>query len=132
MKIRPKFVQKIPSDVEEGYIYISMEYDITAHRCPCGCKNKVDIPLSPSGWTIAHNGSVSIRPSISSSHLRCGSHYWIKDNEVLWCAPLSDEETKMAIKQDLKELKQNSSNKTTGVRRRFRVRNILRFLGLKN
>lgn len=88
--IRPEFVDEIPESLDEGVLYISLPYRVTAHACCCGCKTRVNTPLLPTRWNlIQNNGSVSLYPSVGNSRLRCQSHYWIRDNQVLWAQQLS-------------------------------------------
>lgn len=44
-----KFVEFIPADLEEGIVYISVEYATAAHKCACGCGSEVNTPLTPTG-----------------------------------------------------------------------------------
>lgn len=88
-----KFVQYIPDIMEEGVIYISMDFATAAHLCACGCGNEVITPFSPTDWNMTFNGeAVSLRPSIGNWSFDCRSHYWIKNNRVEWAGPWSEEE----------------------------------------
>ena len=78
-----KFVEFIPDKVEEGILYISIEYCTTIHKCVCGCGNEVVTPLSPTDWRLSFNGkTVSLYPSIGNWNFDCQSHYWIKNNKI--------------------------------------------------
>ena len=78
-----KFVEFIPDKVEEGILYISIEYCTTIHKCVCGCGNEVVTPLSPTDWILSFNGkTVSLYPSIGNWNFDCQSHYWIKNNKI--------------------------------------------------
>ena len=80
-----EFVEYIPSDLNDGVIYISIEYTTVVHRCFCGCGSKVVTPLDPSQWKLTFDGrSISLSPSIGSWDLPCRSHYWIRGNQVEW------------------------------------------------
>lgn len=84
MKIlQHKFVEFIPDVLEEGILYISIEYCTAIHKCVCGCGNEVVTPISPTDWEITFNGkSVSLSPSIGNWNFDCKSHYWIKNNTI--------------------------------------------------
>ena len=84
MKIlQHKFVEFIPDVLEEGILYISIEYCTALHKCVCGCGNEVVTPLSPTDWKITFDGkSISLDPSIGNWNFKCKSHYWITKNEV--------------------------------------------------
>lgn len=83
MRIKHKFVEFIPDEIEEGILYISIEYCTAIHRCVCGCCNEVVTPLSPTDWEITFDGkSISIYPSIGNWNFPCKSHYFITKNNV--------------------------------------------------
>ena len=72
--LQPKFVEFIPKDLEDGIIYISMEYATATHKCVCGCGLRVVTPFSPTDWTLIYDGkSVSLDPSIGNWSFPCGS-----------------------------------------------------------
>ena len=52
MKIAHRFVEFIPDQIEEGILYISIEYCTAIHKCICGCGNEVVTPLSPTDWEL--------------------------------------------------------------------------------
>lgn len=84
-RINPVFVEYVPANLEQGDLYISIEYATATHLCCCGCANKVVTPFSPTDWQFCFDGeSVSLSPSIGNWSFPCGSHYWIKCNEVRW------------------------------------------------
>lgn len=87
--ITPEFVEFIPQTLEDGVLYVSMEYTTVVHLCACGCGRKVVNPLSPAQWRLTYDGTVSLRPSVGSWDLACGSHYWIEDNRIDWSRPWS-------------------------------------------
>lgn len=83
--IRPEFVEFIPDDVKEGVLYISIRYSTATHRCPSGCGEIVVTPIKPTDWSLIWNGeSVSLYPSIGNWSLPCKSHYWIRENKIVW------------------------------------------------
>ncbi len=99
--ITPRFVQFVPEILEEGILYVSIEYATVAHRCCCGCGQEVVTPLSPTDWTITFNGeSVSLYPSIGNWSFGCRSHYWIENNRVSAAGEWSDEEVDAGRKWD--------------------------------
>ena len=78
-----KFVEFIPDVIEEGVLYISIEYCTAIHKCVCGCGNEVVTPLSPTDWELTFNGkTVSLDPSIGNWSFKCQSHYWIAKNSI--------------------------------------------------
>jgi hypothetical protein len=99
-RVRHAFVKFIPEVLGDGILYISCEYKVVAHRCCCGCGEKVDTPLSPAGWELTFNGeTVSLWPSIAGG--RCRSHYIIRRGAVQWVAPLTRAQDSIALERDL-------------------------------
>lgn len=89
--IRPSFVEFIPKELDDGVLYISEPYNIAVHKCASGCGEKVVTPLSPADWQVRRNGDVvSLYPSIGNWNFACRSHYWIRENRIVWAASMSD------------------------------------------
>ncbi len=83
--LKHRFVEFIPDTVENGTIYVSVEYATAVHRCCCGCGHEVVTPLSPTDWILSFDGrSVSLHPSIGNWSFPCQSHYWIRRNTIAW------------------------------------------------
>lgn len=81
-----QFVQVVPDKLQEGVLYVSIEYATVVHKCLCGCGKEVATPISPTDWRLTFDGdSVSLDPSIGNWGFPCRSHYWIRNNRVLWC-----------------------------------------------
>jgi len=80
------FVSKMPDVLEYGILYISLEYKVAMHKCPCGCGKEVITPFdSYKGWSIINNnGLITLEPSILNMIFECKSHYYIKNNKVVW------------------------------------------------
>lgn len=83
MTLQHKFVEFIPELIENGIIYISIEYCTAIHKCVCGCGNEVVTPLSPTDWNLTFDGeSISLNPSIGNWNFECQSHYWITNSVI--------------------------------------------------
>lgn len=80
-----EFVEFIPDVIEEGKLYVSIEYATTVHKCACGCGKEVVTPLSPTDWKLIFDGkTVSLDPSIGNWGFPCRSHYWVRNNRAVW------------------------------------------------
>ena len=91
--IKHEFVQFIPDAPEEGTVYVSIPYATAVHKCFCTCGSEVVTPLSPTDWELRFNGkTISLHPSIGSWALPCQSHYWIRNDKVIWARRWSREE----------------------------------------
>lgn len=102
-----KFVDTVPDDLEEGVLYISMEYGTVLHKCCCGCGSEVNTPLSPASWSLKYDGEhISLNPSIGNWSFPCQSHYWIKKNVVVWDRKFSNKEVELNRIED--EMQQKS------------------------
>ena len=90
-----RFVQYIPEVLDDGVLYISVEFATASHACCCGCRNEVVTPIDPEGWTLSFDGvTVSFSPSIGNWQLTCRSHYWICRNRVRWAERYSDHDNR--------------------------------------
>ena len=84
-----QFVRLVPDELQEGVLYISIEYATAVHKCMCGCGKEVATPISPTDWCMTFDGdSVSLDPSVGNWSFPCRSHYWISKNRVLWCGDM--------------------------------------------
>ena len=84
-QITHRFVERVPSPLEDGVVYVSIEFGTVIHKCCCGCGDKVVTPLTPGDWAVTYDGqSISLHPSIGRWSASCRSHYWIRNNRVIW------------------------------------------------
>jgi hypothetical protein len=101
-KLNHKFVETFPDELENGVIYISVEFASATHKCCCGCGNEVITPISPTGWKLIFDGkSVSLYPSIGNWSFKCQSHYWIENNRIVWAAKWSKKNILKRRKEEL-------------------------------
>lgn len=101
--LQHRFVEFIPEILEDGVLYVSMEYCTAIHKCVCGCGNKVVTPISPTGWQLEFDGkSISLSPSIGNWNFDCQSHYWIKKNEIQHAKKWDQDEIQEGRNTDLK------------------------------
>ena len=88
-----EFVEFIPDAIEEGKIYVSIEYATAVHKCACGCGKEVVTPLSPTDWKLIFDGkTVSLDPSIGNWSFECQSHYWVTNGMVRWAPKWTPEQ----------------------------------------
>jgi len=91
--LKIEFVFEMPKYFQPGVLYFSIEYEIAGHLCACGCGNKVWTPINVFStdktshkWGFINNkGLITLSPSIGNFALECKSHYFIKENKVVWC-----------------------------------------------
>jgi hypothetical protein len=103
--LKLEFVEFIPEEISEGVLYISMKYGTAVHKCCSGCGNDVVTPLSPTDWQLTFDGeSISLFPSIGNWSFACRSHYWIKNNKIVWASLWTEKRIKAGRKKD-KEVK---------------------------
>jgi hypothetical protein len=99
--VEHRFVESAPDVLQEGVLYVSVNYKTALHNCLCGCGTEVVTPIRPTDWTLLfHGDSVSLYPSIGNWGLSCQSHYWIDHNQVRWSYALSREEIEEARAHD--------------------------------
>jgi hypothetical protein len=87
-----KFVKAFPDKLEDGVLYVSVEFATAAHLCFCGCGSEVYTRFSPRDWSMNFNGeTVSINPSIGNWSFACQSHYILYGGRVRWANKWSHE-----------------------------------------
>jgi len=83
-ELKVVFTDSIPVELVDGFLYISMEYCMAKHKCPCGCGLTVITPILPKRWHLYYDGeTISLTPSIGNYQF-CGSHYFIRKNKIVW------------------------------------------------
>lgn len=82
--MKNEFVHRVPSELEEGVLYICLACEVVVHKCACGCGEKVVLPLAKEHWQLHYDGDVTLSPSIGNYQYVCKSHYFIRNNKVLW------------------------------------------------
>lgn len=87
-----KFARAFPERLDEGVLYISVEFATAAHRCFCGCGSEVYTRFSPTDWSMKFDGqTVTINPSIGNWSFPCQSHYILANGRVRWADKWSRE-----------------------------------------
>ena len=91
--MRPVHVEFVPKTLENGRLYISKKFRTASHLCCCGCGTKIVTPLREAEYSLTEHGElVSLSPSIGNWNHPCQSHYWIRDNQVIWAGQMSKAE----------------------------------------
>lgn len=89
-QLEHRFVHSIPSTIEPGVLYVSIEFATAIHLCCCGCGREVVTPFTPTDWKLTFDGvSISLWPSIGNWNFPCRSHYIVKENRIIEAAPWS-------------------------------------------
>lgn len=115
--MKHKFVEYIPSKIEEDTLYISIEYDVAKHKCPCGCGTEIVTSLSPARWKLTYDGeTVSLYPSIGNWNHECKSHYFITKDKVVWAGPITESQIDKVIRNDKEAVEKymENSSKSNG------------------
>jgi hypothetical protein len=98
---RHEFVDFVPDELQDGVVYVSVEYATAVHSCACGCGREVVTPLSPADWSLTFDGeTISLNPSIGNWSFPCQSHYWIRHDKVAWAGQWSAEEITAGRERD--------------------------------
>jgi hypothetical protein len=96
-----RFVKAFPDQLENGILYVSMEFGTAAHLCFCGCGSEVYTRFSPRDWSMTFNGdTVSLKPSIGNWSFPCQSHYVLSGGRVHWADRWSPERIKVGRDAD--------------------------------
>ena len=89
-RIRHEFVELAPKTLEDGVLYVSVEYGSAVHNCFCGCGIKVATPFTPTDWSLTFDGdTVSLWPSVGNWDLPCRSHYVIERDRIHWAGDMT-------------------------------------------
>lgn len=111
--LQHQFVEYIPEQLEEGVLYISIEYMTVTHLCCCGCRQEVSTTISPTDWRLIYDGkTVSLEPSIGSWSLPCRSHYFITRNLVVWARNWSEAEIDAGRRYDVARKSQHRTSES--------------------
>lgn len=109
--LRHRFVQVIPESIDEGLLYVSIDYRVAVHSCCCGCGKEVVTPIAPTDWRMIFDGeTVSLDPSIGNWAFKCRSHYWIRKNRVQWANRWTEEEIDEGRNRDAERRKSYFDN----------------------
>lgn len=106
-RLEPVFVEFIPPEreLEPGKLYVSMIYATTTHLCASGCGMKVVLPLSPAKWHLKFDGdSISISPSVGNWDYPCRSHYWIRENKIIWAGQWDEKRVAAGRRNDQQDV----------------------------
>jgi hypothetical protein len=91
-KIKLLHVEYLPQELEPGILYVSKEFGVAGHLCPCGCGNKIITPLGRTEWEFSESkAEATLYPSIGNWQLPCRSHYWIRKGKIKWSYSWSDQ-----------------------------------------
>lgn len=97
-------VQYLPRVLQPGILYVSHDFNVAGHICPCGCGSKVITPLGISEWSLDEaNDSATLYPSIGNWQLPCRSHYWIRNGSIEWSYQFDDEQIKAVYEREERE-----------------------------
>lgn len=95
------FVENIPEKLEQGTVYVSIDYSIAVHKCFCGCGFDVVTPFSPAEWSLTYDGeTITLYPSIGNWSFACQSHYWIRKGRVEWAGKFSEDKIALVRQKD--------------------------------
>lgn len=84
-------VDDVPEKVEDGVLYLIGESGQSwqaAFRCPCGCNETIQLPLTQDAhprWVL--QGALS-HPTLAPSVHRtvgCRSHFFLRKGHIVWC-----------------------------------------------
>ena len=119
-KIKLLHVEYLPKELDKGILYVSMEYNVAGHVCPCGCGSKVITPLGQGEWNFTETqGLPTLYPSIGNWQLPCRTHYWITEGEIEWSYQWTDAQIEEGRKMEERQRKRQYG------KRKSRVREIL-------
>ncbi|WP_409568348.1 DUF6527 family protein [Methylobacterium sp. J-072] len=82
-------IDRFPKIFESGIFYWSKEYEISAHKCACGCGDVIQLPIDDQNFNITIEPTgFTLRPSVGNWGI-CDSHYYITRGGVEWLPQMS-------------------------------------------
>ena len=119
----PEFVEVVPNEIVEGVLYVSFRFATVSHRCASGCGELVVTPIRRTGWRLTWDGeTVTLEPSIGNWSLACRSHYWIRENRVLWASDWDDEMIRSSRRRRKRDIVAHHRTLEEGAPSRLRTR----------
>lgn len=94
-------VERLPENPVEHVLYVSHKFEMTLHRCACGCGHKVFTFLGDGHEVIGHQNSPTVIPSIGVWDAKCRSHYFIERGKVVWASKFSEEKIAISMRRQL-------------------------------
>lgn len=85
-----EYAESMPdSNLEDGKLVLTgsaQKPKWISFKCPCGCGDIISLNLMESHypvWSVSLNKKgITVYPSVDST--TCGSHFWIRDNQISW------------------------------------------------
>ena len=127
MRLRPIFVEVMPefATIKVGELWISHKHRTVNLRCPRGCGSLTVLSLHPSRWHVYFDGkSVSLKGPTGGSvwaNSCCGSHYFVRNNEVIWADTIDPERHSKYADIELARMLGTTSSRQTFRSRLLRV-----------
>lgn len=87
-----------PAELAADTLYVSDEYNTTAHLCASGCGFRVVLPLGKGYWELLDTESATMSPSVHVPS--CNSHYFIEQGSIRWTQAFSDEQSQAYARND--------------------------------
>jgi len=91
-ELKPVYLIHLPpwKEMENGILYISLQFGVANHLCACGCGQQTVMPFGKGdlGWNMTdNNGEISFTPSIGNfmGEDPYHAHYYITNNKIIWC-----------------------------------------------
>lgn len=92
-RYRTEWLDDLPVDVQRETVYIiggRRHPFYAAIVCPRrACRQVIHLDLSPEvqkRWRLSEHqdGSISLRPSVHVTAMRCRCHYWFREGRIQW------------------------------------------------
>lgn len=128
-KIKLLQVHFLPKELESGILYVSQDFGVAGHLCPCGCGSKIITPLGQNEWSFSVvNGKPTLYPSIGNWQLPCKSHYWIKKGVIIWSYLWSEKQIEAGYLEEELQRKLYYKKRQSSVKKQSLVMRVLKRL----
>lgn len=101
MKFVVQTLDRIPKQLEPGVVYHSVEFELAALLCACGCGHRTTLLVPDSHSVTSQNGYATVRPSIGVCDAPCRSHYFLTAGDVEWLPAFSGAQVQALMKRQI-------------------------------
>lgn len=84
MRYGYQLVERIPTQMREGVVYHTKEYELAGLLCACGCGHRITLLVPDSHQVWNDGGYTTIRPSIGVFDAQCKSHFVMSAGNIQW------------------------------------------------
>jgi hypothetical protein len=94
-------VDRIPKQLQAGFVYHNIDFELAGLLCPCGCGHAITLLVPDSHQLSLSHGKLTIEPSIAVCDAPCKSHFYIHEGQVDWMLAFSAAEASAVMRSQM-------------------------------